>query len=290
MSRRALIISLSLLCVLWDAVAAHGFLSDPPQRGNLVGRWSDIVVDRNAPADPYLHFPAGRKGGGTSQNVGSKSQEKAGNFNWTPYDPSSPSFVWRAGVCGDEKGKKQDHLRGGIYYYNATIVRTYQKDSVIGISVKIISNHRGIMELFLCDVDKCGGEISEQCFQKGHCFKLKRAQSRCDSRTERRCGPIDEKYPGRWYFPCGPHPEKTMKFNTSEIRYELPKGLSCAHCVLQWYWASAQECRVEGILDYLNMVADRGQWRRCTTLKRRNACGGRFFPQEYYQCADVRIV
>lgn len=91
-------------------VEGHGLMATPRQRGALRVK-NRLVgdIEPNAPLDDTAHFPAGNKddrpGAGHESVV-----QAAGNF-WTPYDPLRDDFRWRAGVCGDELGGEQAHLK-----------------------------------------------------------------------------------------------------------------------------------------------------------------------------------
>lgn len=286
---------LLLLPHLAQVALAHGQLSDPAQRGLLRGNnfWPH-PVDRNAPYDPYSHFPAGDKS--ARPGAGKLSQERASNFNWTPFEPTKSSFNWRAGVCGDVKGGPQDHLKGGRYYYNGKIVKTYTQGGILEAKISVVAHHNGFVELHVCNVKRCGGDISESCFRNGHCQKLIRTlEPNCESRVDKGCGPRDPKYPGRWFLPCSSRNAFDV-YGGSKMRFRLPEKLSCNHCVLHWRWVGANGCNPPGVVEYFR--GPRGpKWGNCpgqggaiggyTSVQQK--CSGRNFAEEYYQCADIRI-
>lgn len=81
---------------------------------------------------------------------------------------------------------------------------------ILVAQVKTISNHSGFFEFHLCGVDKCNGEISEQCFREGHCTQLQRDPNpACDDGNHKLCAPFDPEYPGRWHVPCSSLPPNT---------------------------------------------------------------------------------
>ena len=78
------------------------------------------------------------------------------------------------------------------------------------------------------------------------------------------------------------------------MQFVLPEDIKCDHCVLHFYWAAANRCHIQGVVDYLtNENAPR--WGTCPDepgpawLNPLNDCGGNRFTEEYYQCADIRI-
>lgn len=210
-------------------------------------------------------------------------------------------FVWRAGVCGDLKTGRTagEHLKGGRYYYDAKIVKNYVQGGVIGIRTAIVAHHNGFMEAHVCDVSKCGGDLSEACFRKaGVCKQLLRAGNKvCDSGYSKHCAPIDRKYPGRWYLPCNTRNRGSwMEYMPSYALFRLPAGLTCDKCVLHWYWAGADTCNPPGLREYFEGPDRPRSWGSCVGLggarggyARIKTCGARVFPEEYYMCADIRV-
>lgn len=279
--------------------ASHGLLFDPPQRGALQGGkfTPGLKGDPKAPRDPFWHFPAGDKN--VRPGAGKYSQEKTTRFHWTEWRPTDRKFSnWRAGVCGDLRPPSpQHHMRGGKYYYDHKITRTFIQGGKLEAKISIVAHHNGFIEFHVCDVARCGGEISEDCFRKGHCRQLKRTyEPECESRVNRNCAPVDPKYPGRWYLPCSRSPVFDVYGGDYKMRFQLPADLSCEHCVLHWYWVSANGCNPPGVVDFFN--GPRGpKWGTCrgqggavggyTRVQR--PCEGRKFPEEYYQCADISI-
>lgn len=288
----------------------HGVLCDPPPRGTLGGSpYISNPKDRypDAPRDNVAHFPAGDKN--PAPGSAARSQARYAK-RWGLFQPMRPGFRWRAGVCGDLKNRRrrlpQHHLRGGKFYYDGHITRTYQAGSVVEFKSCIVAHHNGFVQYHICDVSKCGGEISEDCFlKKGACHKLRREPTReCDSGKSRFCAPIDRRYPSRWYLPCASRQVRRRggsKFNEyggKYMRYRLPRGFKCDHCVLHWFWSAANTCNPPGVKSYFKGPDRPKQWGQCPgqggarggVARRQQPCGPNRFPEEYYMCADVRIV
>ena len=282
---------------------AHGYMETPRQRGILESNpfTTPVPVLTNLAAETYdykCHFPAGDKA--VWPGAGAASQKlEGGSAGWVPYEPWRPGFVFRSGVCGDPKWNLE-HIRGGRFYYpkdDPHIVATYNQGDVIDIIVSVVVWHMGYFEFTICDVDKCGGEVSEECLRDSSiCQRLIREPvPDCETRTNVNCAPIDPKFPTRWYAPC-PYPsyDTVMTWGDGTIKYKLPANLYCKHCVLQWYWVSASECNPPGVANYFN--GHRGPtWNHCpdfggnfTGFGNWEECG-ETFPEEYYQCADIRV-
>ena len=305
---------------LGTTARGHGVLSFPNQRGTLSGRsrFTDHVIDENAPYDHKAHFPAGDKDG--EPGAGQRSQRRALlPRKWTPYTPLTPGFsAWRAGPCGDDVGEKYPaHVKptnGPVpsdienFYYGGQIVASYKSGGIIDANVTIVAHHNGFMEFHLCDVEKCPyGEINFDCFAAGHCFQLQRAASRCDDGNMKSCGPIDPQYPGRWYLPCSKYGSNGRKGawesygGDGTMLFQLSRDFKCEHCVLQWYWTSANTCSPPGVVEYFEGPNGPKNWGKCLGqggaiggfTKVQKNCGAdtdsKRYPEEYYQCADVRV-
>lgn len=282
---------------LFSCAIAHGILTDPRQRGALrLDNHLVPTIDWDAPQDYASHFPSGSKS--TVPGAGTESVRRAAGNNWTPYQPLDRFFHWRAGVCGDDYNRMpQDHLMGGRYYHNAYRVREYIQGSILFIESEIVAHHNGFFEFYICNIDTCGNDISELCFHDGHCQQLLRTPGSCDKGNDMRCGPIDPMNPGRWYLPCVVSEPMMMGGWSRTIAYTLPRDLVCDHCVIQWYWTAANSCNNKGIEEYFTSPfapnwgdcpgqgGARGGW-----AKGKPECGGDRFPEEYWQCADIRIV
>lgn len=284
-----------LLVGCLHSAAAHMFMVKPRVRGLLWG--SNMIelpaYDPTAPRDYLPHFPAGSRleepGAGLQSQI-----EAAGSKGWTPFEPEKRDFVWRAGVCGDLK-TDNDHMRGGRYYHNGMVTRVYPEGGVLDVDLAIVEHHNGFLELRLCNAVKCGGEISEKCFRRGHCVQLNRTRERsCETRVDPHCAPKDPVYPGRWHFPCSK--QQPDRFGAGKIRYRLPRGWSGRHMVLHMYHVVANSCMPPGVTDFFK--GPRGpRWGECEGQGgaiggyRRwpQLCGGKRFAEEYYQCADIGI-
>lgn len=309
----AMLTMVAMLSSLCGLAAAHGVMIYPPVRGTLGKKtmFMPYVVDPRAPVDFNAHYPMGDK----SRRPGSgklSQMQAAGPGGWTPYNPMSPYFTWRAGPCGDLISNRQPHLKGGEFYFGGRIVATFTQDSTIDVQVALSAHHNGFMEFYICDVSKCrGGDISAECFTSGNgaCTQMWRApNAECDGGNSKRCGPIDRANPGRWYLPCSSHQGRSGVENFGQdgtIKYMLPSGWVCRHCVLQMYWVSANSCNPPGVVRYFTGRDRPRAWGRCRGqgdaiggyARNKKTCGWGnsrhknpdLFSEEYLQCADIRI-
>lgn len=299
------ILSFSLLVICTVTIVnGHAVINEPPQRGLLTDKvpFAFKAIDNNAPVDRIPHHPSGEKY--IPGLTGLASQRAATNATYQLFNPYDPDYVWPTGVCGDGKNGIQYHLRGGKFYYGAKIVGTYEEGSVMDLGFSVAAHHRGFFEFHVCDVSKCGGEISESCFlTEGACRPLKRVRNPdCESGKNFRCGPIDESYPNRWYLPCS----LTKLFNATNefyksfetfgqgaVQYRLPSDFTCEHCVFLWHWTTANGCNPPGLREYFDGPNAPQNWGRCEGGINRNlnSCGLKYlYPQQYFNCADIRIV
>lgn len=298
-----LIVAALCVAAVLPRANGHGMMCEPRQRGAY--RSQKCGYDMDFPKDPVTDYCAHCLNGGTVATVSAHLPP----FGWRVYEPTKDfeGSGDRAGLCGDAKGHNA-HMIGGDFmplrYNSVPMVSHYKTGGVVDFVAEIDTNHNGYFDFFLCDLDACGAsDINGNCFKNGHCYKLQRVPHPDCEDTSRdttyECGPIDEDYPGRWYLPCrntghvGVHivggPSGTM-------RYQLPKGVSCKHCVIQWYWATANSCAPRGLLAYMKRKNDPfgstcesdggglGTYRRGMS-----ECGGDKVPEEFWSCADVQI-
>lgn len=300
-SPTVMLLSLSVLAVLTALASGHGLMCTPRQRGAYHN--DKCGSNMPSPENPVIDYCAHCLNGGTVETV-KRNMPRGG---WKVYEPTKdfPGTGERAGICGDPKGN-DDHMLGGSFmpYESVPMVDNYKSGSVIDFTAEIDTNHNGYFDYFLCNLDACGtADIEKKCFMEGHCHKLLRVKHPdCENtnvNTQYECGPVDPKYPGRWYLPCrktahvGVH---IVGGSKGTMRYKLPEGVECKHCVIQWYWATANSCAPRGFLDYFEAFngpfgntcesdgGGRGAYRQGMA-----ECGGELAPEEFWSCADVQI-
>lgn len=113
----------------------------------------------------------------------------------------------KCGLCGDDYSlpPPRPNELGGLYG-EGVIVKSYSTGQKIPVTVRLTANHRGYFKFNLCVLD--GRKESESCFQQ-HPLKLSNG-------SDRFMVPLDK---------------RTGLFH---MTLQLPKGVSCEHCVLQW--------------------------------------------------------
>ncbi|XP_004924409.1 uncharacterized protein LOC101739392 [Bombyx mori] len=143
----------------------------------------------------------------------------------------------KCGICGDpyDDSPPRPHELGGAYG-NGVIVAKYSSGQVIDTTVEITAYHRGYWEFKLC-TDPSNNE--QECFEK-YLLELE------DGGT---------KY----------YPKSSGRY---DVRYRLPAGVSCEHCVLQWTYTAGNN------------------WGVCPNGTGALGCGNQ---ETFWACTDVSI-
>lgn len=145
----------------------------------------------------------------------------------------------KCGVCGDPYNGPQPHVHPGKYA-TGVITKTYTSGQTIQVKIAITANHFGWFEFRL-------GKLVEPPITQSkltHLLKLTNGQT-------------------RWYLESDENKEYT-------IDVKLPDGVSCDHCVLQWWWNSGNSWGCD---------------------ENSGMCGIGYGPQETYSnCADIKVM
>ena len=147
----------------------------------------------------------------------------------------------RCGMCGDawDLPTPRDGEAGGKYG-RGVVVRNYSPGQTIKISVDITANHKGYFQFRLCPQSNPNRPASESCF-KMNILKIS--------------GGGDKFYIG-------------TGTGTHSVHVQLPAGVKCATCVLQWQYVAGNN------------------WGTCPDGSGQVGCG----PQEEFRaCADISI-
>lgn len=294
------VVALSLV----STSSAHGVMCSPRQRGAYhAGR---CIHNTAVPKDPVQDWCPHCLNGGRVETVIKNLNGK----KWRPYEPTKKfdAVTYRAGVCGDPKGGN-DHMLGGklMPYKDIPFVAHYKTGGMVDFSAELSTNHMGYFEFFLCDISSCStNDLSPACFKEGKCHKLERVpHPDCQNpskKTKFECAPIDKAYPSRWYLPCtdvSKDERHIVGGESGTMRYQLPAGVSCKHCVVQWYWATINSCAPWGFHEYMKKY-DYPYGLTCkdpptsgplTFNPDKKLCGkeDNAVPEEYWSCADVQV-
>ncbi|XP_037799692.1 uncharacterized protein LOC119594706 [Penaeus monodon] len=149
----------------------------------------------------------------------------------------------RCGVCGDDwrLPEPRPHERGGRFG-RGVVTANYSEGQVVPVTIHISANHKGWYEFRLCSNSDAGARDSQRCLDK-HLLAM------ADGSGSRYA--LDASVRGDHI-----------------VHVQLPRGVSCAHCVLQWTWTVGNS------------------WGTCPDGGEGLGCG----PQEtFVNCADVSI-
>ena len=179
----------------------------------------------------------------------------------------------RHGMCGDSKTDIEKYNNPNQNY---PILNTFLKGTDIDIEIIVTAHHMGHFEFYICDMFEKNVVTQECLFQN----RLNRVH------IEGEISPVDENYPYRYYLES----RDEMIFQTdgypgyvAKMKYKLPNDLTCEHCVLQWWYYTANSCIYEGYNEYTGMT----NWYN----KNLGMCTNPgLYPEEFWNCADIRIV
>lgn len=271
---------------------AHGFMSQPAARQALA--WDD-----NKFFCPHC-LAAG--GTGTVQQL---------LPSFPSASPEDPSTAFRHGLCGDNL--LDDPAERWLQPNPTVLSGEYTEGQGIEIWLDITANHKGYHEFYLCDTPS---EMLESSAKGQACLNRHRLTRAALGPANTMINPAD---PYRWYMPgstfgtdasdgppldaqgwygadnfapdnLGRSPSKGQYPSSQrfKMKYYLPEGVSCDHCVLQWYWRTANSCNPRGYESggFVRNVINRQDWANGANMA---SCGGEAYAEEFFNCADVRI-
>lgn len=177
------------------------------------------------------------------------------------------------GLCGDPFQGKADSAASNYAGKPCPPTKVYKAGGTFTTEVHVIANHGGWWEMSICD----STGISQACFDKN---VLKSVETGSE----------------RWYILTStiesPNTRQPEKYS---MTWQLPPGLTCEHCVVQWSWWTAHRCTfpcdkaVCGFYaDGLNKIAlphKTHPLEQCASL----SPGPGEDPQMFRNCADIKI-
>lgn len=155
--------------------------------------------------------------------------------------PNQQSQGGKCGVCGDPYQGPRPHEAGGKYA-TGTIVKRYNQDSKMAVRVQLTANHKGWMEFRLCPVNDPKTRATPECLDRNLLTVAGTQETRF---------------------------KVTSDMRVINVELDLPEGLTCTQCVLQWKYNAGNSWGTDPI-----------------TSKGCVGCG----PQEqFYGCSDIAI-
>jgi len=152
----------------------------------------------------------------------------------------------KCGVCGDryDTPEPRDHEAGGRYG-NGIIGRRYTMGQTIDVEIDISANHWGHFELKICPTNGRLNEATQECFDANPLVMTDNPRSH------------------QFYVPLDS--PKITKFN---YKVNLPFGVTCSQCVMQWTYYTGNT------------------WGVCANGTEGMGCGAQ---EMFRNCADVQI-
>eukprot|EP00039_Didymoeca_costata_P001189 m.50501 g.50501 ORF g.50501 m.50501 type:complete len:404 (-) comp10673_c1_seq3:41-1252(-) len=276
-------VSTLLVTLCFVQVNGHGFLSHPKARN-----WKAALGPHSSTKE---YCPHCLSAGGVSGNQ--LNYQAATGLTSYPY-PETEASSARHGLCGDRADATTQR-----YLTPETPSITYVKGQIVEFEVVITAHHAGHFEFAVCDIDN--GPLSQTCLNQNI---LKRVEDSND------VSQIHNGYEYRYYLEPGDQCLKNLRnisgsldpndsvdhvaqseFNTAlrvRMKYQLPSSLTCSHCVLQWWWVSANSCNPPGYRNYtfpstVENCSNLGWWQ-----PNMGNCGTGW-PEEFWNCADIKI-
>ena len=161
------------------------------------------VLGHGMMMDPVNRASRWRKGyGGPKEYTDNQLSCGGRNIQWGKHKG-------KCGVCGDEYGIENPKFHyPGAFATNPPIVKTYQEGQQIEVKIKITANHLGYFTFRLAPL------VSQPITQS----ELNKIMLRMpDGNAE-------------WKLPRGN--------GMYTITLQLPRGVTCQHCVIQWWWST----------------------------------------------------
>jgi hypothetical protein len=178
------------------------------------------------------------------------------------------------GICGDPAPNAIKEHEAGGKFATGEITGVYEEGGFIHLAAAMSTYHKGLIEYRICRFRSSGNPAEEKAALTEACLEahvLKQADVTGAQEPN-----------GRFYFlgnhsDNGYYPPKLFHHT-----FQLPSGLVCdgasEKCVLQMHWITGNTCNdpripTEYRLKYLNTCGVYGSW-----------------PEEFFNCADIKIV
>merc|ERR1719217_928892 len=197
----------------------------------------------------YVYWPHSRhyvkdKATMHSQNV-ERSGIKGMTSKWGGGPPgrggprSSERMFWD--ICGNPAYSAIQGTTDSMDGFGGPPVATYEQGGEIEFIVVVNGEHGGIHQFRLCD-KKVGsglGGVKEnaECLDKYFIGEGCTPGSGCGCKDDKCKDQTPHKDANDPIFSHGPSPHNI--YGAHVFKFNLPAGVSCEHCTLQWYWATA---------------------------------------------------
>lgn len=166
--------------------------------------------------------------------------------------------------CGDDLKQSQPRKNenGGYYNKKKTIVAQFKEGQEIAVTMLITANHRGWVQFSLCELKNESAVETEDCF----------SPLTVNEDADRRPFWGDD-LSTKFKVPEG-------VTGSMDVKVQLPKGKSCDHCVLRWFYSTGNDWNDNGCIEECEQNG--GNKKQC-------CYGFNKFPERFYSCADIFI-
>jgi len=294
-----------MIFLLWSfssllrPAAGHGYCSSPRSHNYL----KHLAGNESC---PHCH------NGGSPDVVQNAQFQSSGDavWPWPPQDEddSLPKEKDRRGVCGGLSGS-------GLYEQFGEIVEEnfYNEGQLLDVDIIITAHHKGHVEVRLCEVlawdeDDCTGitpdnTLTQECLNEHVLLRTDSGVAGVDTyeklefpstgscpnngdQLETDPFGFDDCFPERYHLGNRRDTPKDteMKGNQWRLQYKvkLPDGVTCSHCVVQWYYLTGNSCDPPGYRESIRDITDLNGNQPCGETEEN-------YPEEFWNCASVAI-
>lgn len=197
----------------------------------------------------YVYWPHSRQYVKDPATMHSQNVEKNGikgmTSKWGGGPPgrggprSSERMFWD--ICGNPSYSAIQGTTDSMDGFGGPPVATYEQGGEIEFIVVVNGEHGGIHQFRLCD-KKVGsglGGVKEnaECLDKYFIGEGCTPGSGCGCKDDKCKDQTPHKDANDPIFSHGPAPHNI--YGAHVFKFNLPAGVSCEHCTVQWYWATA---------------------------------------------------
>lgn len=252
----------ALLLACWCvSVSSHGFLLKPMSRQYYGFLYDDFSIRNWSP--------------GECNSGGPKAVSDGGKLRWP---------ARKFSLCGDPADKPKKS-----WDWPRNITETYKVNDTIEVHQLITANHWGRMEIRVCPLNATAADYESTC------TTLERADGKGIYWTLPPGVGLDEKK--RPLLPAYTDASfSSYVFRSKDdfdkipvfvVKYKLPAGFKCDHCILHWYWLTGNTCNPScEKSDPMFPKCDRQNMGYCGEAK--DSLGYKY-PEEFWSCADIAV-
>mmetsp|Transcript_15957 Transcript_15957/g.38111 ORF Transcript_15957/g.38111 Transcript_15957/m.38111 type:complete len:418 (-) Transcript_15957:155-1408(-) len=197
-----------------------------------------------------------------------------------PTEYQIPSAEGTHGLCGDpfqslaQANGFLEPIANQPFMTPGDVKATFVEGDVVELQIGVSTNHKGFFEFKICDEvldTNTESQVAGQaCLDKYTLVRPDPAnRPECEGvslQANPDCQPLDLDYPTRWYIPPDAYASPAQGYPHHPIfkmKYQLPPGLKCEKCTMQWWWLTANSCHPKGEREwraYMTSLNVPGAW------------------------------